>query len=171
MIESRTALRESQQASDGLPDINAITRELRESLAKTYEDWREGWFSSIFMGHEQVLEVNGEASRESVSDDEVVSATVAPCEEQRTIKIAHFHERKQDADSLHAVSDRGKHWPDPWSLGDRSQRHHRCEWCCGSSRCTGQRVSGGSGAGRFPCGHGCALPNLRELYRAMLFAA
>src|SRR5690554_1344513 len=92
MIESRTALRESQQASDGLPDINAITRELRESLAKTYEDWREGWFSSIFMGHEQVLEVNGEASRESVSDDEVVSATVAPCEEQRTIKIAHFHE-------------------------------------------------------------------------------
>ena len=92
MIESRTALRESQQASDGLPDINAITRELRESLAKTYEDWREGWFSSIFMGHEQVLEVNGEASRGSVSDDEVVSATVAPCEEQRTIKIAHFHE-------------------------------------------------------------------------------
>ena len=92
MIESRTALRESEQASDGLPDINAITRELRESLAKTYEDWREGWFSSIFMGHEQVLEVNGEASRENVSDDEVVSATVAPCEEQRTIKIAHFHE-------------------------------------------------------------------------------
>src|SRR5690554_5886708 len=92
MTESRTALRESQQASDGLPDINAITRELRESLSSTYDEWQEGWFSSIFMGHEQVLEVNGEANRESVSDDEVISATVAPCEEKRTIKIAHFHE-------------------------------------------------------------------------------
>ncbi|WP_288076112.1 hypothetical protein, partial [Marinobacter sp.] len=64
MIESRTALQASEQTSGALPDINAITRELRESLSNSYDDWRDGWFSSIFMGHEQVLEVNGENNRE-----------------------------------------------------------------------------------------------------------
>ncbi|MEP6405951.1 MAG: RHS repeat protein, partial [Marinobacter sp.] len=92
MIESRTALQASEQTSGALPDINAITRELRESLSNSYDDWRDGWFSSIFMGHEQVLEVNGENNREDVSENEIVSSTVAPCEETRKIKIAHFHE-------------------------------------------------------------------------------
>lgn len=92
MIESGTALQASNQVSDGFPDINAITRELRNSLASSYEEWREGWFSSIFMSPEQILEVNGAASREDVSDSKVVSATVAPCKEIRKIKIAHFHE-------------------------------------------------------------------------------
>ncbi|KPQ28518.1 MAG: Rhs family protein [Marinobacter excellens HL-55] len=92
MSESGTALSTSEQASGALPDINAITRELRESLASTFDDWREGWFSSIFMGTEQVLEVNGEAEREGVDENKVVSSAVAPCEETRKIKIAHFHE-------------------------------------------------------------------------------
>ncbi|WP_165857447.1 RHS repeat-associated core domain-containing protein [Marinobacter sp. JSM 1782161] len=74
------------------PDINALTRELRESVVRNYDDWKDDWFKSVFLSHEQVLEVNGESTSEGADEDEVVSATVAPCQAQRTLKIAHFHE-------------------------------------------------------------------------------
>ncbi|WP_245749905.1 RHS repeat-associated core domain-containing protein [Marinobacter zhejiangensis] len=86
----------AQNSTDGLgfarPDIEALKQELRESLAKSYDDLQDDFLASLFLGHEQVLEVNGEQVSESASEDQVVSSTVAPCQLTRTIKIAHFHE-------------------------------------------------------------------------------
>jgi RHS repeat-associated protein len=92
MSESGMTVEGTAQDAGQKPDIDAITRELRNCLQKSYTEWQEGWFSSVFMGSEQVLAVNGEETSEGVAEDEVVSGTVAPCEQTRTLKIAHFHE-------------------------------------------------------------------------------
>ncbi|MGP4846209.1 RHS repeat-associated core domain-containing protein [Marinobacter sp. 1Y8] len=91
-MDTTAAVANDSQTDSVKPDINALTRELREAVVNNYNDWNDDWFKSIFLGHEQVLEVNGEGTSAASDDDEVVSSTVAPCEEKRIIKIAHFHE-------------------------------------------------------------------------------
>lgn len=91
-IAPRMGQRASTQEDTFKPDITALTRELREAVVKNYDEWKDDWFKSVFLGHEQVLEVNGASTSSGADEDEVVSSTVAPCEELRKLKIAHFHE-------------------------------------------------------------------------------
>ena len=74
------------------PDIEVLKQELRGALATDYHDLKDRFYASWFLNHEQVLEVNGEETSEEADESRLVSATVVPCDEKRTIKIAHFHE-------------------------------------------------------------------------------